>query len=176
MFGKEDGVLAGAAAKRTKMLWFSMWPEPRLMVRVLAKGWPPPVEISKRPGTKMVTSPVRLEPESCNDCSDEATPAVARNRTKEPSTLKRGLAVTVAETETIVGTTPVVETETLPDKEPAGADTATRTETGVGDTVAPDRASTTRVAKFRPLLETSNPFGTATVMSPVRLDPLTARD
>jgi hypothetical protein len=122
----------------------------------------------------MVTLPVRLEPESCKVCSAEAVPAIALKGIKDPTTLIRGIAVTVAFTETVLELTPAVETEILPDKEPEGAAAATRTEIDA-ETAPLDGVNAKLELKLEPLLETSNPDGAVIVTLPVRLEPLTVK-
>jgi hypothetical protein len=122
----------------------------------------------------MVTFPVRLAPESCKVCSAEAVPDIALKGTKDPTTLIRGIAVTVALTESVLEATPAVETVILPGKEPGGAVAATRTEIDA-ETVPLDGVNARLELKLELLLETSNPDGAATETLPVRLEPLTVK-
>ena len=115
-----------------------------------------------------------MAPESCKVCSAEAVPDIALKRTKDPTTSIRGIAVTVALTETVFEVTPAAETEILPDNEPEGAAAATRTEIDA-ETAPLDDVNARLELKLEPLFETSNPDGAVTVTPPVRLAPLTVK-
>jgi hypothetical protein len=115
-----------------------------------------------------------LDPDSTKVCSAEAVLAMALNAISEPEMAIRGDAVTVAVADNVLEAAPELETETFPDKEPEGAEAATRTDI-VAETVPPDGAKAKLALKFVPLLETSKPFGAATVTLPVKLDPLTVK-